>query len=147
MLDAAERNVVSIDIPTDDDPEDRPVVPGWQVPLSKFFNQRNWHAPPATYAYDFGDDWQHVVVHEGFESADDDRKYPRCIAGEGRCPPEDCGGVPGYADFLEAIRDRKHPRHEELLNWVGGGFDPDKFDPKDVVFGDPRERRKRDLEL
>jgi hypothetical protein len=39
------------------------------VPLSKFFDQRNWHAPPAMYAYDFGDDWQHVLVHEGCESA------------------------------------------------------------------------------
>ena len=76
LLDAAERNVVSIGIPTDDEPEDRPVVPGWQVPLSKFFDQRNWHAPPATYAYDFGDDWQHVLVHEGFESADDDTQVP-----------------------------------------------------------------------
>ena len=98
LLDAAEQSVVSIGIPTDDDPTDRPVVPGWQVPLSKFFDQRNWHAPPAMYAYDFGDDWQHVLVHEGFESADDDRKYPRCVAGEGRCPPEDCGGVHGYAE-------------------------------------------------
>lgn len=74
LLDAAERNVVSIGIPTDDDPEDRPVVPGWQVPLSKFFDHRNWHAPPVMYAYDFGDDWQHVLVHEGFGSAEDDRR-------------------------------------------------------------------------
>jgi hypothetical protein len=35
------------------------------------------------YAYDFGDDCQHVLVHEGFESADDDRNYPLCVAGEG----------------------------------------------------------------
>jgi hypothetical protein len=71
LLDATEQAVVSIGIPTDDDPEDRPVVPGWQVPLAKFFDRRNWHAPPAMYAYDFGDDWQHVLVHEGFESADE----------------------------------------------------------------------------
>jgi hypothetical protein len=78
LLDAAERNPVSIGIPTDDDPEDRPVVPGWQVLLSKFFDQRNRHAPPAMYAYHFGDDWQHVLVHEGMESADDDRKRRWC---------------------------------------------------------------------
>src|SRR6267142_1425932 len=105
LLDAAEQNVVSIGIPTDDDPNDRPVVPGWQMPLSKFFDQRNRHDPPATYAYDFGDDWQHVLVHEGFESADDDRKHPQCVAGEGRCPPDDCGGVHGYAEFLQVIAD------------------------------------------
>ena len=48
LLDATERNVMSIGIPTDDDPSDRPVTPGWQVSLSTFFDQRNWHAPPAT---------------------------------------------------------------------------------------------------
>lgn len=45
LLDAAERNVVSIGIPTDDDPQDRPVAPGWQVPLSKFFDQRSTGMP------------------------------------------------------------------------------------------------------
>ena len=84
---------------------DAEVMPAWHVPLSKFFDQRNWHAPPATYSYDFGDDWQHVLVHEGFESADDNRAYPQCVAGEGRCPPEDCGGVHGYAEFLQVIAD------------------------------------------
>ena len=41
-------------------------------------------------AYDFGDDWEHVVVHED-ESADESLTYPRCMAGARRCPPEDCG--------------------------------------------------------
>ena len=80
LLDAAERSVVSIGIPTDDDPENRPVVPGWDVSLSTFFDRRGWHAPPALYAYDFGDDWQHALVHEGVESAEGHRSYPRCVA-------------------------------------------------------------------
>ena len=95
-------------------------MPGWQMLLSNFFDQRNWHAPPATYAYDFGDDWQHVLVHEGFESADDDTNYPRCVAGEGRCPPEDCGGVHGYTDFLQVIADPEHEEHESTLQWPVG---------------------------
>ena len=146
LLDAAERQVASIGIPTEDDPQDRPVVPGWQVPLSKFFDQRNWHAPPAMYAYDFGDDWQHVLVHEGFESADDNRKYPRCVAGEGRCPPEDCGGVHGYAEFLEVIADPDHEEHELTLRWAGGQFDPEAFDPAAVKFDDPKKRWKKAFE-
>ena len=146
LLDAAERNVVSIGIPTDDEPEDRPVVSGWQVPLSKFFDQRNWHAPPATYAYDFGDDWQHVLVHEGFESADDNTKYPRCVAGDGRCPPEDCGGVHGYAEFLQVIADPEHEEHESTLRWAGGAFDPAAFDPAAVKFDDPKKRWKKAFE-
>lgn len=143
MLDAAERNVVSIGIPTDDDLEDRPVMPGWQVPLSKFFGQRNWHAPPAIYAYDFGDDWQHVLVHEDCESADDDSNYPRCVAGEGRCPPEDCGGVHGYAEFLQVIADPEHEEYESTLQWTGGSFDPQGFDPAAVKFDDPKKRWKK----
>ena len=61
LLDAAARKVVSIGIPTDDDPDDRPVVAGWQVRLSEFFDRQGWHAPPAMYMYDFGDDWQHAA--------------------------------------------------------------------------------------
>jgi hypothetical protein len=38
----------------------------------------------------------------------------------------------GYADFLEAIHDPKHPEHDEMLEWVGGEFDPDAFDLEEV---------------
>ena len=56
-----------------------------------------------------------MLVHEGFESADTDRSYPRCVAGEGRCPPEDCGGVHGYAEFLQIIANPYHEEHESTL--------------------------------
>ena len=39
LLDRTEKQVVSIGIPTDDDPEERPVVPGWHVPVSRFFER------------------------------------------------------------------------------------------------------------
>ena len=55
-------------------------------------------------------------------------RYPRCVEGERACPPEDCGGVWGYAEFLEAIADPKHESHEDMLEWVGGEFDPERFD-------------------
>lgn len=145
LLDANKHAVVSIGIPTDDDPTDEPVAPGWHVPLSKFFDRRGRHHPPAMYAYDFGDDWQHVLVHEGFESADDSR-YPRCVAGEGRCPPEDCGGVHGYAEFLQIIADPAHQDHESTLRWAGGSFDPEAFDPADVKFDNPKKRWKKAFE-
>ena len=92
---------MSIGIPTDDDPEDRPIDSGLDVPLSRYFERRGWHAPPAMYAYDFGDDWRAVLVHESMESAEELQTYPRCISGARRCPPEDCGGVHGYAEFEE----------------------------------------------
>ena len=52
----------------------------------------------------------------------------RDLAGERACPPEDVGGVPGYEQFLGAIKDPKHPQHEEYLEWIGGDFDPEAFD-------------------
>lgn len=146
LIDANEQAVVSIGIPGEDDPEDRPVVPGWQVPLVDFFGRRNWPGPPATYLYDFGDDWYHVVVHEGFEPADDQRKYPCCVAGEGRCPPEDCGGVHGYAELLRVLADPDHKEHESMLQWARGSFNPETFDPAAVKFDDPRKRWKKAFE-
>lgn len=82
------------------------------------------------YVYDMGDDWVHRVVFEpsaarvGYVSS----MLPLCVAGENACPPEDCGGPPGYADFLEAIGNSKSNRRTELLDWVGGVFDPKGFD-------------------
>jgi hypothetical protein len=52
----------------------------------------------------------------------------RCIDGENACPPEDVGGPGGYADFLAAIADPSHEEHAHLLAWVGGSFDPTRFD-------------------
>jgi len=42
------------------------------------------------------------------------------------------GGIWGYAGFLAAIRDPKHPEHEAMLEWVGGEFDPDAFDLDEI---------------
>ncbi len=81
-----------------------------------------------TYTYDFGDSWEHVIQVEKTLPAEPGVRYPRCTDGKRACPPEDCGGPWGYGDFLEAIQNPKHEEHEELLEWVGGEFDPEKFD-------------------
>jgi hypothetical protein len=81
------------------------------------------------YEYDFGDGWEHEVLCEGRPPIDPKAKYPLCLEGERACPPEDCGGVWGYVDFLEAIRNPKHEEHESMMEWIGGAFNPDEFDP------------------
>jgi hypothetical protein len=81
------------------------------------------------YEYDFGDSWYHEVLVEGVVRAEPRKKYPLCLEGASACPPEDCGGIWGYADFVEAIQNPEDERHEELLEWVGGRFDPEAFDP------------------
>ena len=79
------------------------------------------------YEYDFGDGWLHDVLFEARLPADPKTRYPRCLEGERACPPEDVGGVWGYADFLEAIKNPKHEAHEDMKEWIGGRFDPEKF--------------------
>ncbi len=132
-----------IGIPDEDFPEERPCVPSWQVRVSEYFAEGR---PPALYLYDFGDNWQHVLMYEGAWPADPSVAYPRCVAGARACPPEDCGGVHGYADFLAAVTNPRHPEHVELLQWAGGGFDPDAFEPTQIVFDDPQQRWKQAFE-
>ncbi len=81
-----------------------------------------------TYVYDFGDNWEHVIQVERVLEADPTVDYPRCVKGSRACPPEDCGGPWGYADFCEAIRNPDHPEHDELREWVGEDFDAEAFD-------------------
>lgn len=80
------------------------------------------------YEYDFGDSWEHKIVLEKILPYDSAVKVPTCIKGKRACPPEDCGGIWGYQSFLEAIQNPSHPEHEEMLEWVGGEFDPELFD-------------------
>lgn len=80
------------------------------------------------YIYDFGDDWRHEVVIEGVRPAEPGVDYPVFVAGARRCPPEDCGGPPGYAAFLEAIGDPEHPDHADALEWYGDPYDPDDIE-------------------
>lgn len=80
------------------------------------------------YLYDFGDSWEHVLTVESVTTAQPGVRYPRCVAGEGACPPEDVGGVVGYQYFLDAITDPSHPEHAERAEWWGcAQFDPTWF--------------------
>jgi hypothetical protein len=80
------------------------------------------------YEYDFGDGWEHETKIEKVLPAEKNRRYPACLAGKRACPPEDCGGPPGYERLLEVLRDPKHEEHEEMREWIGGDFDPEAFD-------------------
>lgn len=80
------------------------------------------------YTYDFGDNWEHLIKVEKFLPKDENVKYPICIDGELNCPPEDCGGVWGFYDLLETIKNKKHPEHKDMLEWLGGKYDPEYFD-------------------
>jgi hypothetical protein len=80
------------------------------------------------YEYDFGDGWEHKITLEKILPFEQKAVLPRCVTGKGACPPEDVGGIWGYAEFLKAIGDPSHPEHEDYLEWVGGEFDPQRCD-------------------
>jgi MoaA/NifB/PqqE/SkfB family radical SAM enzyme len=80
------------------------------------------------YEYDFGDSWEHAILVEKIMEPEEGKKYPVCIDGKLACPPEDCGGVWGYYDTVEALADPEHPEHAERLEWIGEDFDPEYFD-------------------
>jgi hypothetical protein len=71
------------------------------------------------YVYDFGDNWRHNVTLEKILPAAETVR-PVCLAGERHCPPEDVGGVPGYAEFLGVIFEPGHEEYEQYVGWARG---------------------------
>ncbi len=80
----------------------------------------------AEYTYDFGDSWEHAVTFEKILTLEAGLIYPLCTAGKLHGPPEDCGGIGGFYNLLEALSDPDHDQHEEMLDWIGS-FDPESF--------------------
>lgn len=122
------------------------VEPGWEVAVADIFYEPGQFA---AYEYDFGDDWEHEVLLEGILLKDKGLTYPRCIDGARACPPEDCGGIPGYEDLLEVLGNPKHADFEGMNYWLKGQakdnypYDPDRFDPAKVRFDNPKKRWKQ----
>jgi len=85
-----------------------------------------------TYRYDFGDDWVLELVVEKRTARKRDQWLPWVLEGERAAPPEDCGGVWGFARFLEALTDRMHEEHQQVIDWAGEDYDPDRFDRRSV---------------
>ena len=117
---------MDFDMATDNDAQD-----ACDTYLSDVLPARN-RRPRFHYLYDFGDQWMHQLVVEERFQPEQGIKYPICVAGQRACPPEDCGGPWGYPDFVETISNADHRRHEETLEWVGGEFDPERFDLESV---------------
>lgn len=87
------------------------------------------------YVYDFGDSWEHEITVE--------KILPRqpaaamtalCLDGARACPPEDCGGIWGYAELLKTLKNPKHPEHKAMKEWLGGPFDAGAFAAPKVNF-------------
>jgi len=82
------------------------------------------------YEYDFGDCWEHMIELTAIEEAQTGVRYPICLGGERACPPEDCGGPWGYPELLQTLAGPESEQKQELIEWLGGKFDPEAFDVK-----------------
>lgn len=104
-----------------DDEDAYPSDPEWEnkrpekTKIDRFMGKDK----PLSYVYDYGDYWKYQIVLEDVLE-DYPFGYPRCLDGEGACPPEDVGGIAGYADFLKAWQDPHHPEHRDMVEWAEG---------------------------
>ncbi len=138
MQDPGTGEVTEIGIPDEEFfAGDVKTLAGWEIPVRSYLNEPG---QSVNYEYDFGDGWNHQVLLKEILPRDSDASYPMCVGGERACPPEDCGGIWGYQALLEAINDPAHEEHEGMLQWLGGSFDPEQFDPATVSFDDPKKR-------
>lgn len=82
------------------------------------------------FEYDYGDSWTHDLWVKGARDyAPGEEPVIKLLKAQGACPPEDCGGVWGYADLLELNKKkRKSAEDKERLEW----YDiPKDFAPED----------------
>ena len=85
------------------------------------------------YVYDMGDNWQHRIIVEKLKAAEPGALYPQFLGGERRCPPEDCGGIPGYYEFLDNIASKQSKKRKAALDWYGGPYDPDEIGEQQII--------------
>ncbi|MCK6576756.1 MAG: Uma2 family endonuclease [Anaerolineae bacterium] len=81
-----------------------------------------------TYLYDFGDSWEHNIQVEEIRPRLSTDVLPSCVKGKRNAPPEDSGGVWAYPELLATLRNPKAPDRRDLMEWLGGSFDPEHFD-------------------
>ena len=141
ILEKGSRTPISIEFPNSESEGD--YLDERREKIADYFGEK---IKECQYEYDFGDGWEHTILFERETALDQKEKYPKCTDGQNACPPEDCGGIGGYHDLIDILRDSKHSEHENMLEWLdiddSKEFDPTVFDPDDAFFEDPKKRLK-----
>ena len=86
-----------------------------------------------SYVYDIGDNWQHRIIVERLKAAEPGAQYPQFLGGERRCPPEDCGGFPGYYEFLDDIVSKGSKKRGAAFKWYGTPYNPDDIGEQKII--------------
>jgi len=84
-----------------------------------------------SYEYDFGDSWWHTLTLEAIEGLDPANRKAALVDGERACPPEDCGGIGGYAEIQELLEkplDDLDEHQQQIRTWLPEDYDPAHFD-------------------
>ncbi|MCE2889917.1 MAG: plasmid pRiA4b ORF-3 family protein [Hyphomonadaceae bacterium] len=71
------------------------------------------------YIYDFGDNWEHAITIDATDPTTSEQGFAHLVEAQGRAPPDDCGGAPGFEAFVDAMTNAKHEDHADLANWYG----------------------------
>jgi hypothetical protein len=121
-------------LPMDEDWGTEPRIEATKVRLRDVLKQRK---TTIDYLYDFGDSWELRLTVTDVRVGEPGVSYPRYVAGEHNAPPEDCGGIPGFYELLDAIADPRHPSHAEAKQWLDE-YDPNAIDT--LLIGDDLAR-------
>jgi hypothetical protein len=95
----------------DDGWREEPARPAAKARLRDFLSEEK---TVIGYTYDFGDNWQLRIVASAPRAGDPGVLYPRYVGGALNAPPEDCGGIGGFYDLIDALADETHPLNEDI---------------------------------
>ena len=112
-----------------DDFDSRSTLDCQEIMINQIFTQEG---DKVNYIYDFGDDWKHSIILEKSMPIDNRKIYPVCIDGEKQCPPEDCGGIHGFYEMLDAFNGDDENSKQEYIDWLGCSFNPEDFNLKTI---------------
>ena len=114
-------------------------VNSYSLSLGEILTRKGSHIK---YEYDFGDSWMHRITLESQQAyKKDETQGIFLIDGANACPPEDCGGIYGYQEMLEALKQPHSKAAKEYREWLGKNFNAHKFNAKKV------ERELRDFPI
>lgn len=79
------------------------------------------------YLYDMGDNWKHTLTILNIDYLKPVKQIPYCITGKLNCPPEDCGGIKGFYEFVSIITNIRHKEFRAYFEWYRGFYNPEKY--------------------
>lgn len=123
----------------DDGWREEPARPAAKARLRDFLSEKK---TVIAYTYDFGDNWNLRIVASAPRAGEPGVLYPRYVGGALNAPPEDCGGIGGFYDLIDALADENHPLNEDIGDRFED-YDPAVIDEERIAIGLKRIAKAR----